>query len=344
MNVSRRGESPVIDIHCHAFCAAAEGLVAGHPRRAAEMARMNVAQGAPSAAVSQAMLQRIGPQLTDVNRRLADMDAAGVDIQVVSPAPSQYCHWAEDDLAETLVRTQNEHMAAIAAAHPDRLFGLGQLALQNPKLACAQLKDAVKRYGLRGVQITTLVEGVSIADPQFEPVFALAQDLECLVLLHPFAHDQGERLARYYLWNVIGQPLETTIALSELILSGVLDRTPRLKLCACHGGGYLPAYWGRLDHAYKVRPEAHVCAQTPSAYLKRIYFDTVVHDARQLRALIDVVGVSQVLAGSDYPYDMGEADLYGLIAAVEGLDEDERAAVLGDNATRLLVRTGEATT
>lgn len=333
---------PIIDMHCHTLCVAVEKLVGPHPRKRQDQAQMDMAQGSASVAHNTTMLADVGPKLTQVNQRLADMDAMGVAVQVLSPAPNQYYYWAEDDLAEEVVRLQNQHIASLCAQHPTRFSGLGTLALQNPRLAVEQLETAVHEYGLRGVEISSTVNGVSIADPCFHPFWARAEELGCTVLLHPLGSEMGTRLDRHYLWNVIGQPLETTIAVSELILGGLFDRFPATKLCTCHGGGYLPAYWGRLDHAWRVRPEARTTVTPPSDYLRRVFFDTVVYDPLQLRHLIDKVGVSQLVVGTDYPFDMGHYQITQLVDAVAGLTEEERCAILAGNAQRLLRLQGEA--
>jgi len=327
---------PAIDMHCHVLCSAVEDLLADDPRRQADRGAMLRAQGLASARQSGAMMADILLKLTHLADRLADMDRMGVDMQVLSPAPNQYYYWAEDALAEKIVWMQNEHIAQLCALHPDRLVGLGTLALQNPALALRQIDHAVGVLGLRGVEVSTMVNGVSIADAHFDPVWARAEALGCMVLLHPLGSDQGERLNRHYLWNVIGQPFETTVALSELILSGLFERHPATRLCACHGGGFLPAYWGRLDHAWRVRPEARTTPRAPSSYLRQLYYDTVVYDPAQLRQLIEKVGSTQVVMGTDYPYDMGHYEPHALVEAIAGLDDAQRAALLAGNARRLL--------
>ena len=329
-----------IDLHCHTFTPAVEQLVGADPRRQAEQARMDRAQGPASVAHNRGMLAGIAPKLMDVGLRLADMDAAGIDVQVVSPAPTQYCYWAEPALAEQLVDLQNERVAALVRQAPERLAGLGTVALQHPQMALRQLEHAVNGLGLRGVQLCTSIEGGSLADPALEPFWQRAAELECVLLLHPMGCDFGERLARHYLWNVIGQPLETTVALSELILSGLLDRLPGLRLCSCHGGGYLSHCAGRIDHAWRVRPEARCTPQPPSHYLRRIWHDCLVHSPQQLRHLIDCVGADRVVLGSDYPFDMGDERLHALIDAVPGLGAAERDALCHGNAQGLLSRGG----
>ena len=323
-----------MDLHCHVLCLEVEPLVASHPRRQAEAAMMVRAFGAESAAYNASvMLPAALPKLTRLETRLADMDTMGVDVQLLSPAGNQYYYWAEEPLARDIVRVINEHIASLCALHPQRLQGLGTVALQHPQLAVQQLRHAVETLGLRGVTISTAVEGGELSDPGLEPFWAEAARLGCVVFIHPQGTWAADRLGRWYLANVIGQPLETTVALSHLIFGGVLDRHPGVRLLAAHGGGFLPFYLGRFEHAWKVRRES------PREYLRRIWFDTVVYEPRALRNLIDEVGVSQVVAGTDYPYDMGAWDVAGLLAAVPGLDDAGRAAIAGGNARRLLDRT-----
>jgi aminocarboxymuconate-semialdehyde decarboxylase len=335
---SAKGRHYVVDFHCHVLTLAAESLVADRPEKHAEPARMLAAVGADSLAHNNAvMLPKAFPKLTRVEERLADMDAMGVDLQVISPSPSQYYYWADPELAKQIVRTQNEYIAEICARHPDRLVGLGTLALQHPKLAAEQLADAVKRLGLKGVEISTSVNELELGASDLAPFWSAAEELGAVVFIHPFGTTLGKRLSSYYLSNIIGQPLETTLALSHLIFGGVLDRHPGLKIVAAHGGGYLPGYCGRSNHGYDVRPEARATAsKRPVEYLRRIWFDTLVYEPQGLRHLVDVVGTSQVVAGTDYPFDMGHEDPRGLLAGTPGLSDEDRAAILGGNALSLL--------
>lgn len=336
--IASAGKHLVVDFHCHMLTLATEALVADRPEKRAEPALMLSAVGADSLAHNNAeMLPKAFPKMTRVEQRLADMDAMGVDLQVVSPSPSQYYYWAEPDLASQIVKTQNEYIAETCARHPDRLVGLGAVALQHPKLAADQLRDAVKRLGLKGVEISTTVNDLELGAAELAPFWAAAEELGAVVFIHPFGTTLGKRLNAYYLSNVIGQPLETTIALSHLIFGGVLDRHPGLKIVAAHGGGYLPSYCGRSNHAHDVRPEARARApQRPVDYLRRIWFDTLVYEPQALRHLIDVVGVSQLVVGTDYPFDMGHDNPRGLLDATPGLTDTDRAAILGGNALSLL--------
>ncbi len=327
-----------IDMHCHVLTLAAEPLVAGTPQKQAEPGLMLQSMGAPSVAHNNAvMLPQAFPKLTRIEQRLADMDAMGVDVQLLSPSPTQYYYWAEPDLAREVVRVQNEHVAELCAQHTGRLLGLGTLALQHPALAVEQLEHAMGTLGLKGMQISTSVNGLELADASLAPFWAKAEALGAVIFIHPFGATLGGRTASYYLSNTIGQPLETTIALSHLIFGGVLDHHPGLKIVAAHGGGYLPSYPGRTEHTWQVRPEAREHTRTsPMELLKRIHFDSLVYDEVGLRHLIERVGVSQVVVGTDYPFDMGSYDVRGLVDRTTGLSPQERAAILGGNAARLL--------
>lgn len=279
-----RSRSLAVDFHAHMFTPTVEALVADRPEKQAEPALLRRTLGEASVAHNLArMLPPALRRMTDLSERLADMDAMGVDVQVLSPSPTQYYYWADEDLAQTVVREQNENIAAACARHPDRLAGLGTVALQHPQLAAAQLEHAMRALGLKGVEISASVNGRGLADPALDPFWARASELGALVFIHPLGTSLGERVNRHYLANTIGQPLETTVALSELIFGGMLDHHAGVRLVAAHGGGYLPAYFGRSQHAYGVRPEARTMRDAPRDYLRRIWFDTLVYEPAILR-------------------------------------------------------------
>ncbi|MCS0592385.1 amidohydrolase family protein [Massilia norwichensis] len=332
-----RSRTFTVDLHCHALFPAVEKLVAGLPQKLAEPEMMLHALGAATVDYNnKVMLPQAGPKLTNLAQRLADMDAIGVDMQLVSPTSTQHYYWAEPDLAAEVVRIQNEGMAELCATHPARFLGLGTLALQHPALAIEQLEHAVRKLGLRGVEISTMIAGKELADPMFESFWAKVEELGCIVFIHPFGTTLGARLDRYYLSNVIGQPLETTIALSHLIFGGVLDRYPGVKILAAHGGGYLPSYIGRSNHAHRARTDTRGCARAPGEYLRQIWFDNLVYEPEALRHLIAEVGVGQVVTGTDYPFDMGQYALAALLEAAPGLSQEEREGIAWRNAERLL--------
>jgi predicted TIM-barrel fold metal-dependent hydrolase len=328
--------APVVDFHGHLAVPAADALVAGTAGFTEELAAEQRAHSPESLSVNRAQLQRLAPKLTDVRERLADLDAMGVDIQVVGPMPMHH-YWADPDLALRLARTVNEGVAAHCGEAPDRLYGLGTVPLQHPDLAVTLLDQAVAEHGLYGISVSTTVDGRELADPAHDAVWHKAEELGAVVFVHPWGCSLGERLATDYLGNTVGQPVETTVALSHLIFTGVLDRFPRLKLVAAHGGGYLPTYIGRSDHAWRVRQDARGCAEPPSAYLRRMWFDALVYTPRALRHLVEEVGADRVVLGTDHPFDMGVDDPVTRLDAA-GLAPADRAAVAGGNALDLLLK------
>ncbi|SDF41990.1 aminocarboxymuconate-semialdehyde decarboxylase [Lentzea fradiae] len=323
----------VVDVHAHCLVPAVEELVAGRPGLAEQQALDVVRNGAESMRVSGVMVRDALPSLTSVEQRLADMDAAGVDVQVVSPSPSHYHYWADPDLATRVCRAANDGLAGLVASAPHRLQGLGLVPLQHPGL-CADLLDHAVGLGLKGVEISSFAPGVELSDDRLDPFWARAAELGALVFLHPFGCSLDARLDRFYLSNTVGQPVENAVALSHLIFGGVLDRHPGLRVLAAHGGGYLPTYLGRSDHAWQVRPEARGCAEPPSSYLRRLWFDSLVHTPGALRALVAAAGADRVLLGSDHPFDMGVADPVARLDAA-GLDPADRAAIAGGTALEL---------
>lgn len=336
-----------VDVHCHYLNTAV----------AAKAAVLEPARHDPSTIFANAltretnraqMQERAGP-LSDVSRRLADMDRMGIDLQVVSPAPFQYHYFAPAATGAALARETNEGLRALVDSHPDRLAALGTVPLQDADLAVRELEHAVGRLGLRGVEIGTNVNGLNLTDPRLglERFFALADEMQAVLFLHPVGYTEASRLTDHYFNNVIGNPLETTVAASQLIFDGFVARYPRVRFLLAHGGGYLAPYWARMDHAWRARPDCRtLITEPPSSYLQRMYFDTVVFDPEQLGALVRRYGAEQVLMGTDYPYDMGEEDPLGLLAAVPGLSPAQMALMLGGNAERLfgLAQTAPATT
>jgi predicted TIM-barrel fold metal-dependent hydrolase len=324
---------PTVDVHAHAVVPGVESLVADQPGHRAQQQRDARWFGGAAMAVNRAQLSRVGPLLTDVARRFAAMDEARVDVQLVAPMPF-YHAWADEHLAERVVTATNEGIAALAGARPDRLVGVGTVALQHPQLAVRQLDAALDDYGLRGVQVGTTAGERELDHPSLAEFWARAEERAAVVIIHPWGCTLGERLADYYLANTVGNPVETTVALSRLIFSGLLDRHPALNIISVHGGGYLPTYLGRSDHAWQTRPDAHACAQPPSSYLRRIWVDSLVYSPAGLGALVAAAGADRVLLGSDYPFDMGVTDPLDRLEAA-GLDVATVAAIAGGNAARL---------
>jgi len=335
--VKKRGKSLRVDIHCHYM----------NTEVAARVAHLNPAQHEPMAVHSNAasreanakQVKERGPKLTDIAVRLKDMDRMGIDIQAVSPAPHQTYYWTDAGFGAELSRTVNERLAEIVAQHPDRFVALGTVPLQDVSLAVAELSHAVKTLGMRGVEINPSVRGMDLTDAKLglDKFFAAAQDLDAVIFMHPIGFTHGERLVDHYFSNIIGNPLETTVAASHLIFDGVLERHPKLKVVLPHAGGYLAHYWARMDHAYKARPDTRgQMKRKPSSYLEKMYFDTITFDHGMLAHLIARFGADHVLLGTDYPYDMGVEQPVEFIEGVKGLSKAEAAAIEGGNAARLL--------
>jgi aminocarboxymuconate-semialdehyde decarboxylase len=327
--------SPTVDVHAHVLLPEVDALVAGAPGLARARALEARRNGSAALAVNGPMVGARIPRLTDVTVRLAAMDAQGVDVQLVSPSPSHYHYWADEETAEKLCRLANDATATHCSAAPDRLRGLGLVPMQHPHRAVAVLDHALDR-GLLGVEISSHAPGRELSDPAYEPLWTRAEERGAIVFLHPFGCTLDERLDRWYLSNTVGQPTENAVALSHLIFSGVLDRHPRLTIVAAHGGGYLPTHIGRSDHAWSARTDASAgCAQPPSSYLRRMYFDSLVHDPHTLRELVRVAGADRVLLGSDFPFDMGTEDPLAALRAAR-LSPADFDAVRGANAAALL--------
>lgn len=327
----------VTDVHAHLLLPALHGEV---ERRAPELVgeaadlerRRN---GVESLKASGAMIGARIPKLTTVAARLAAMDEQGVDRQWVSVSPNHFYPWAPEGLAVWVAGETNRLIAEHVAQAPERLTGLGVVPLQHPERVVEYLDDAVLGRGLAGVEISSFAGDVELSDERLEPFWARAAELGCVIFLHPFGCSLDERLDRFYLSNTVGQPTENAVALSHLIFAGVLDRHPGLRIVAAHGGGYLPFAMGRSDRAWRVRPEAQRCAHEPSSYLKKLWFDTVVHDPAALRHLVEVAGASQVVLGSDFPFDMGLDDPVALVRGA-GLPVEVADRILIGNADALL--------
>jgi aminocarboxymuconate-semialdehyde decarboxylase len=267
------------------------------------------------------------------------MDRMGIDIQAVSPAPNQTYYWTDPGQGAELARMVNERIAQIVAQHPDRFVGLGTVPLQDPDLAVSELNYCVKKLGLRGVEINPSVNGMDLSDGRLalEKFFAKVQELDVILFMHPIGFTQGERLLDHYFNNVIGNPLETTVAASHLIFDGVMERHPKLKVVLPHGGGYLAHYWARMDHGWKARPDCRtVIKQKPSSYLEKFYFDTITFDRGMLEQEVARFGAEHVLLGTDYPYDMGVDDPVGFIDGAKKLSKKDKEQIMGGNAAKLL--------
>jgi predicted TIM-barrel fold metal-dependent hydrolase len=310
-----------IDVHAHCHFHEAGALLGAD----AAKAQLPPVNGAAEAFIA-------------MDQRLAAMDAQAVDLEVLSINPFWYNR--ERELAAQIVKIQNEKLAELCASKPDRFAAFASLTLQAPDLAVQELESAVKKQGLKGAAIGGSVNGVDFSDPKFHPVWAKAEELGVPLFIHPQSTPElNKRLSgNGWLGNTIGNPLDTTIALSHLIFEGTLDRFPGLKLIAAHGGGYLPSYADRSDHACMVGPKG--CnpdiklKKAPTEYLKQIYFDSLVFSPEAIRHLAAQVGAGQVVLGSDYPYPW-QLNPVDHIFASSSLSDDEKADIIGRTAAKL---------
>ena len=315
-----------VDIHAH--CQVPEA-----------MALMGLKLGAPGTP-----LPPVLHMATQVSERLRAMDAQGIDVEALSINP--YWYKADRDLARQLIKMQNEKLAEACAANPDRFVAFATVALQHPDLAAEQLEEGVKKYGLRGAGIGGSVNGEELSDPKFHPFWAKAEQLGVLVFIHPqgtgIASEAPNRFkGNGLLDNVIGNPLETTIALSHLIFEGTLDKFPGLKICGAHGGGFLPSYAGRSDQGCLVfparcpGPKDGPLKKKPTEYLKQMYYDNIMFTPEAMRHLAAEVGASQLVVGTDYPYPWTTTAV-DLVLNTPGASDDEKVAMLGGTAMKLL--------
>ena len=282
--------------------------------------------------------------ICSVEKRLDDMDDMRLDMQVVHINPFWY--WADQDLAGKIVQVQNEKISALCAAYPDRFVGLASVALQFPALAAEQMEVGMKKQGLRGVAIGGSVNGEELSSPKFYPFWAKAEELQAFIFIHPQGlsgtgdHPTSEEQPRLQgngrLGNVIGHPLETTLAITHLIQDGTLDRFPKLVICAAHGGGYLPSYSSRSDQCLVTWPQdCKPLKKRPTEYLKQLYYDSILFTHEDVRHLIAVVGDSQVVIGTDYPTTWNRTPVDRILGQ-PGLSDEQRIAILSGTLTKLL--------
>src|SRR5687768_3538067 len=333
---SKKRGSLRIDIHCHYLNPDAAAKVAPLNPAAHEM-QIKFANAITRETNKKQVAER-APKLSNIEVRLKDMDRQGIDIQAVSPAPQQTYYWTEPKMGAELARQVNERLAEIVANWPERFVGLGTVPLQDPDMAVAELEYCVKKLGMRGVEINGSVNGMDLTDGRLglEKFFAKVQELDVILFMHPTGYTQGERLLDHYFNNVIGNPLETTVAASHLIFDGVMDRYPKLKVVLPHGGGFLAHYWERMNHGWKARPDCRtVIRKKPTGYLEKFYFDTIVFDPQMLDNLVRRYGADHIVMGTDYPFDMGVEDPVGFVARGK-LSAAEKAKIMGGNAARLL--------
>ncbi|MCU1413220.1 MAG: Aminocarboxymuconate-semialdehyde decarboxylase [Microbacteriaceae bacterium] len=328
---------PVIDVHAHAAIPEADAMLARFPEFLEQLREDSATLGPTSSDYNRRQIASLAPSLTDPALRIQAMDAAGVDVQAVSATPIPR-HWLDEQTAAAFTRAINDGLAAHCSYAPGRLGLIASVALHHPAGAVAELTRAVEELGAIGVQISTSAgRGRELDDPEFDLFWARVVDLDLPVLIHPWGCTLGERLDIGYMFNHVGNPTETSVALSRLIFGGVLDRFPALRIWGAHGGGWLPSYSGRADHAWEQREDARTCLRRPSDYLREMWVDSLVYTPEALRHLLTAMGSTHVTIGTDYPFDMGVVNPLERLAEA-GLSADEVDEVGSRSALALFGR------
>ncbi|MFC1897745.1 amidohydrolase family protein [Chloroflexota bacterium] len=275
-------------------------------------------------------------RLCDPEIRIKDMDATGVDMQVLSPAPPSIAYNFEPSIGLLNSKRQNDGIAQIVKEYPDRFLGMATIPLQAVDIAITELDRAVNKLGLRGVEVLSNVNGRDYDSSEFLPFFKAVEALDIPIFIHPWQVAGADRMKDYHLRNLVGNPLDTTLAAAHIVFGGILDKCPNLKVCLAHAGGYVPYQRGRWEHGYEVRPESKVnISKTPSHYVSLLYFDTITHFAPALEYLISSVGAEKVVMGTDYPYDMGDFQPVRTVTSLQRVSEDDKQKILGGNAACL---------
>ncbi len=283
-----------------------------------------------------AFLGQLKPEFSDLDLRLSIMDRQGVDMQVLSPASSYFFYWMPATESLEFARWLNDRFAETVAKHPQRFVALASVPIQDAATAAVELDRAITRLGLRGAEIASNINGRYFDDPAFDPFWEAAQALDALLFVHPNQVVGADRMNKYQLANLIGNPTDTSLAFAKLIFGGVLERFPRVKFLLAHAGGFLPYTWGRLDRGFQIQdPASRKISQPPSEYVKLLHFDTITHSSMALEYLITNFGADRVLLGSDYPYDMGDPEPVGSLGAAK-INREQMNQVASANACKLL--------
>ncbi|MFQ6111592.1 MAG: amidohydrolase family protein [Nitrospinota bacterium] len=325
-------EMRTIDVHSHVLTPEAVELAkkeeSGHWSRADFAAK-------ESRDINRERSKGWSELMLNPDKMIRGMDRRKIDIALLSPPPYAFYHWAEGELGTRLARMTNDYLASLCKRFPDRFLALADVPLQNGEEAPRELRRAVKDLGLKGAAICSNINGRLLDEPGFDPFFREAEALKAFIFIHPHDVAGADRLQRFYLTNLIGNPLDTTIAAARLILGGTFERYPELRICLAHAGGHLPYIRGRLDHGWEARPEVKKTPHPPSYYFRHLYFDTITFYRPTLRFLAETVGDGHVLLGTDFPFDMAEDDPVGFIEGA-GLARASKERILGGTAAELL--------
>ncbi|HEY0146977.1 MAG TPA: amidohydrolase family protein [Methylovirgula sp.] len=327
-----------IDIHSHVIPQRVVTAIEADPKQF--QARIEGDGAARKMVHAQGYVYPLSEEFYHAEAKLEAMDRKGIDISMISPAPPMFCYWADADAALELAALVNDGVADMVATKPSRLRGMATVPMQHPDAAVAELERVVNAYNFKAVEIGTSIEGAQLAEERFRPLLRRASELGVFVFAHPYYVSAKAGLEAYYLTNLIGNPLDTTVMLTNLMFSGRLDELPDLKLVLAHGGGFSPYQIGRLVHGHKVRAEAKkITKSSPKDLLRQVYFDSLVFEPQALRYLIDLVGADHVCIGSDAPFDMADDNPMATIECVPRINEQECACVRCGTALKLLRET-----
>lgn len=337
MDLSRIPARPVIDVHTHIL-----------PREWPDLAErygyggfvrlVHEQPGCARMMIDGRDFRTVDENCWSPERRIAECDAVGVDVQVLSTVPVMFSYWARPEHGLDLSRLLNDHIAGVVRDHPGRFVGLGTVPLQDVDRAVGELERCVRELRFPGVQIGTNVNGLNLGERELLPFFQAADRIGACVFVHPWEMLGRERMTKYWLPWLVGMPAETSLAICSMLFGGVFEACPNLRVCFAHGGGAFPATMGRIQHGFEVRPD--LCAvdnqRPPQEYLPRLYFDSLVHEPLALKLLVDLVGAGRIALGSDYPFPLGELRPGELIRTVDWLDDGQRAQLLGGTALEWL--------
>ncbi|MFN0300227.1 MAG: amidohydrolase family protein [Burkholderiales bacterium] len=328
----RRYQGTTIDIHAHWYPAE---WIKVFERDGAKYGT-GVQRGADGYALTTGKISnRYTEEFVDIDMRLAGMDRQGVDVHALSlTTPMVYFAPASFGLA--LAQCYNDACAAAHQKHPKRLYGLAQLPMQDPALALKELERAARLPGIKGLYLATNINGNDLDDKSYWDIYAKVEELGWTIFLHPVDTVGKERMTKFYLRNLCGNPYDTGIAAAHIIFGGVLDAFPKLGFNLPHAGGTFPALIGRWDHGTKMRPELKHMKRLPSEYLRRFTYDTIGHSDTINMNLVRMVGADRVTLGSDYCFDMGLEHPHDTVESLTALSDADRDFILGKNAARLL--------
>jgi aminocarboxymuconate-semialdehyde decarboxylase len=326
-----------IDIHSHVEFADTAAILKKKYTEEEMFSRFVVpTTGLRSAQINRGLMPGLREPLRDPQRKIRDMEERKLGFTILSSTPFAFYYEIEDDLAIELAQFQNDQLAAMVKKYPDSFAAMATLPLQVPQAALKELERAINKLGLRGIEIGSHVAKRELEDQDFWPIYAILEKSGLPMFIHPHHVAGMDRLQNYYLNNLIGNPLDTTIAAANLIFSGALEKYPNLKVVLAHGGGQLPYIFGRLEHGYRVRPECQeMVHRSPRQFLKNFYCDIITHSQEALSYLISLVGSDHILLGTDYPYDMGNHQPVETVSALSGLTGKDRQKILRENAISL---------